>query len=460
MRMNAASVYRLVWRWHFYAGLIVAPFMLILSVSGLVYLFNDEINDALQANRRFVAPYAEMQPLSRIAEAALSNHPGGTITRLDTPRDASRSIEVYVTPAHGKPVRVFVDPGRAAVLGSHDYYTTVIGIADRLHGSLFMGDFGDAIVELAACWGFILLTTGLYLWWPRGKLSFWQALLPRWGWTGRPFWRSLHGSIGVWTSLLAMFLILTGLPWATIWGGLFRQALESAGIGYPTSFRGYGAPASSAPSIGAETTGAAPWTLAGAPAPRSGGNHGGHGHTVESTASGGAPIGLDRAAQIIAANGMQPPYRLNMPKGDRGVYIAFTYPDQPQGQRSLYIDQYTGAVLGDVGFGDYGWAAQAIELGIQLHMGNYFGRLNQLVMTLPCLGLIVLSLTGPYMWWRRRPRGTLAAPQTPLRLETRTIVAITLGLGLIFPLAGLSLVVVLLLDAVWNVVRKKEAVVG
>jgi uncharacterized iron-regulated membrane protein len=440
--LTKAGIYRLVWRWHFYAGLLVAPFLFILSASGLVYLFNDEINDLFQADRRFAPPAAQALPLSRIGEAALSGYPGGKITRLDTPRGPGRSIEVHVTPAAGDPVRVFVDPGSGTVLGLHDYRTTIVGIADQLHGSLFLGDFGDAIVELAACWSFILVVTGLYLWWPRGEITVWRSLVPRWRLGGRAFWRSLHASIGVWIALLALFLIISGLPWATIWGGLFRQATEAAGIGYPTSFRAYGAPQSEAPSIGSETGGAAPWTLIEAPAPRSTG-HAGHGqHTIRSSASGGVPIGLDKVAEIVATHGMGAPYRLNLPKGERGVYIVFTYPDQPQGQRSLYIDQYSGRVLGDVGYADYGWAAKAIELGIQLHMGNYFGRLNQVVMAVPCLGLIVLSLTGPYMWWLRRPRAVLGAPEIRSSAPIGAVALITLGLAVVFPLVGASLVVV------------------
>lgn len=439
-------MYSLVWRWHFYAGLVVAPFIFVLSLSGLVYLFNDEINDALQPEKRFVLPTARTLPLSQIATAALVAYPGGSITRIDTPRAMDRSVEVFVSSSSGRPVRVFVDPGRATVLGSHDYYTTVIGIADQVHGSLLIGELGDAIVELAACWGFVLIVTGLYLWWPRGLKSVWQALLPNWRSSGRAFWRSLHGAIGVWTALLALFLILTGLPWATIWGGLFRQATDAAGIGYPTSFRGYGAPKSAIPTIGSDAGKAAPWTLVEAPAPRSAGHHGHGAHTVRSGPPSGAAIGLDRVAGILAERDMKAPYRLSLPKGDRGVYIAFTYPDQPQGQRSLYIDQYNGQVLGDVSFADYGWAAKAIELGVQLHMGNYFGTLNQIVMAIPCLGLIMLSITGPYMWWQRRPRGSLGVPRQLAPAPLRALALTTIGLGLVFPLVGASLVLVGLLD--------------
>jgi len=33
------SFYNLAWRWHFYAGLFVIPFLILLSVTGIIYLF-------------------------------------------------------------------------------------------------------------------------------------------------------------------------------------------------------------------------------------------------------------------------------------------------------------------------------------------------------------------------------------------------------------------------------------
>jgi uncharacterized iron-regulated membrane protein len=38
------ALYRTIWRWHFYAGLFVMPFILILSVTGAIYLFKPQID--------------------------------------------------------------------------------------------------------------------------------------------------------------------------------------------------------------------------------------------------------------------------------------------------------------------------------------------------------------------------------------------------------------------------------
>lgn len=442
---SPAALYRAVWRWHFYAGLICAPFLLILAVTGAIYLFNDEINDLAYPSLRFVAPSDETVPLSEVAAAARAAHPGGAVTRIDTPKADGRSVEVFVTPAAGDPRRVFVDPGTGRVLGSYVYTHTLVGFADVTHGSLMLGTLGDGIVELAACWGFILTVTGLYLWWPRPGARTQGAFVPRWSIKGRAFWKEWHAAIGMWTAVLVMFLILTGLPWASVWGDLLRRGTDLAGIGYPESHRSHGASVTST-TVKQATNGAGPWATENAPAPQSDQHAHHHPAAMPTDRDAPSPIGVDRVADIAAREGMTGPYRLNLPRGGTGAYIVFTYPDQPEGQRTLYIDQYSGAVLGDVRFADYGIAAKAVELGVQLHMGNYFGRLNQIVMLIPCLGIIFLSITGPYMWWRRRPKGRLAAPRALAQPSMRALALIVIALCIPFPLAGASLILCLILD--------------
>lgn len=444
------DLYRAVWRWHFYAGLFVAPVLLILAITGSIYLFNDEIEDTVHADLRFAPERRASLPPSRLIAAVQAAYPG-TVTRIDLPSQPRRTAQVFVTPAQGAPLRVFVDPGTARVHGAFVYTRTLVGFADTVHGSLLLGRVGDAIVELAACWALLLIATGLYLWWPSGP-GWYRALWPDLRARGRGFWRSLHGAAGVWTSALIVFLILTGLPWAGVWGDLLRAGTQSLGIGYPEQHRHHGPAATQAatPTTMAQAIGETPWTLRDAPMPVSAhAHHGGHTGISPSPAS---DIGIDAAVRALAAQGLVADYRLSLPQSADGVYSAVVYPDRPQGQRSVQIDRYRGSVAGDTGFADYGWAAQAVEVGVQLHMGNYFGRANQFVMLLPCLGVVGLCFSGVWMWWRRRPRGRLGAPRTSTPPQAKTVVAIAVGCGLLLPLLGASLLLVFVLDR-WLVAR-------
>ncbi|MDX2158972.1 MAG: PepSY domain-containing protein [Hyphomicrobiaceae bacterium] len=124
---------------------------------------------------------------------------------------------------------------------------------------------------------------------------------------------------------------------------------------------------------------------------------------------------------------------------------------------------WSGAVFGQSSrprsFGDCDWAAKAIELGIQLHMGSQFGTLNQIDLAVPCLGLIMLIITGPYLRRQCRPSGSIGALRqlAPAQLAPapmRTLALITMGHGMAFPLAGASLIVVGLLDLSLRLLRR------
>ncbi|HVO23484.1 MAG TPA: PepSY domain-containing protein, partial [Candidatus Margulisiibacteriota bacterium] len=44
---TGSALYRRVWRWHFYAGLICLPVIVLLAVTGGLYLFRFEIEDVV-----------------------------------------------------------------------------------------------------------------------------------------------------------------------------------------------------------------------------------------------------------------------------------------------------------------------------------------------------------------------------------------------------------------------------
>ena len=444
---DAGDRYRLFWRWHLYAGLFVAPFLVILAMTGAVYLFNDEIDDALYPELRFApTPWSERVALAAMIDTAEAGVDGATATRIDVPSDHARSARVHLATADGDTRVAFVDPGSGALLGTLMPARTLVGIAERLHGSLMLGTFGRYVMELAACWAVLLIVSGLYLAWPRDGCHAWRALLPDLRARGRAFWKSLHTAVGLWVALLVLFLIFTGLPWAAFWGGWIRGGAELIGEGYPPVYRRYAAV--DAPTVGSDFNDV-PWTLQQAPLPPvSPDTH--HGHHGAPGPQAGAPRawtpeGLERAIAHVRAAGTQDDLRVFLPADARGALMAYTYPDRPQGQITYHFDR-DGALLVSAGFADYGRVAQAIELGVQLHMGNYFGRANQLVMLAACIGVVGLAISGLVMWWRRRPAGRLGAPRSARPTPTRVLLGLIVATALLLPLLAASMVVVFVFD--------------
>lgn len=58
---NGRDFYALAWRWHFYAGLFVAPFMILLALTGIVYLFKPQLDALLYPQLLRVEAGAQMR---------------------------------------------------------------------------------------------------------------------------------------------------------------------------------------------------------------------------------------------------------------------------------------------------------------------------------------------------------------------------------------------------------------
>ena len=449
----ARNGYATVWRWHFYAGLFTAPFLLILAITGALYLFNDELNDLIYPQLRFAPSGDAVLPAGDLVAAVREAYPRDTVTRIDMPVSPGRTAMAFVTPEQGEPLRVFVDPGDGTILGDVIYARTLVGFADVMHGSLLLGRGGDALVELAANWALVLVITGLYLWWPRGRRS--RAFRFDRRTRGRKRWREIHRLVGVYTAVMIVFLIITGLPWASFWGDRVLSPVSNAlGLGYPPQLRHHGGGEASAEPVKTmvDTLGDAPWALQQAPLPHVHHHHGEHGGELDTSTA-----AINRVHEILAGQGLPYGYRLSIPADAGDPYSAYTYPDRPQGQRTLHVDSGGHRLLVNVGFDDYGAIAKAVELGVALHMGNYFGRANQIVMLLTCVAIVALVITGVVMWWRRRPAGGLGAPDSP-PIRKRYWLAITLTLLALLPLAGLSLLLVLALEK--GMMTRRRSVAG
>ncbi|MBB3141911.1 PepSY-associated TM helix domain-containing protein [Halomonas organivorans] len=438
MSNKAQDLYRAVWRWHFYAGLIVIPFLISLAVTGALYLFHDSIDrwwhaDLMTVEAREVAT-VEASAQRDAALAAVD----GEAFRYVPPASATQAAEVDVTRPDGSRVAVFVDPYDGEVTGQMPYRGTVMWLVRSLHSLSYFGTTASMVIEIVGGWAILLVLTGLYLWWPRGRRGGVVTVRGRPG--KRVFWRDLHAVTGLFVGGIILFLAVTGMPWSTVWGSKVNELANGHNFGYPDGVR-VNVPMSEARLAEREATS---WSLEQAQLPIS---------DVEG--AGAAAIGLDRAVATFDGLGLAPGYAVSLPGGPEGVYTGSVYPDDLSRQRVVHLDQYSGEALLDMNYADYGPLGRGLEWGINVHLGQQYGLANQLILALACAGIVLLCVSSAVMWWKRRPTGRLGVPPAPADTRPlRGVLALLAIGGVLFPLVGASLIVMATVDAL---VRRRAA---
>ncbi|UGY10410.1 PepSY-associated TM helix domain-containing protein [Phyllobacterium pellucidum] len=422
------SLYRAVWRWHFFAGLLVIPFMLNLAITGGLYLFNDEIDNTVFAYRNVVEPNGTALAPSLLTETAKAALPGSKVLRYRAPAEPSQSVRVVVGTKAGK-TYVFLNPYTGAVLGTVAEKEEFNWVVKKIHSLEYFGLPFNRIVEAVGGLALILVVTGFYLWWPRKQTG--GVVSVRGTPQKRVFWRDLHAVTGAGAGALIFFLAISGMPWSGYWGDKANSVLANAGLGYPTQLWDE-VPSSEVPTKDVLTN--AGWTVENAPVPTS-------------SPSNASPVGLDSIVASANAAGLTPGFEVSLPSGKTGVYTAAIFPDDIAKQRTIHYDQYSGKPLIDLKFGDYGAGAKTMEFGIGVHMGQYYGVANQIVMLMTCLAIVLTSVTAVVMWWKRRPSGRLGVPPMPTQKSVFAVLTLViLGFGVLFPLTGFAILAMLILD--------------
>lgn len=436
-----SGAYRAVWRWHFYAGVFVMPVLMLLALTGGLYLFKDEVDGFLYRDMiRVPAVKTQAAPDAWVASAAQAAG-GGRVANLVMPARDDQAIRLRVDRPGGVQKTVFVDSHTGRVTGVIPA-GGFMEVVKKTHSLTLLGRPFNILVEIVAGWTIILFATGLYLWWPRGRGVANFAPQTTDG-RRRPFWRDLHALTGFYVGGVVLFLAVTGMPWSAVWGDKVMGAVKETGLGRPP-----------APVAGAwqraqhhDAPVGAGWTMEGMVMMH---DHAGHG-------------GLAQVLRVADQASLARPYTVNIPKADDTAYTLTTQATRAQDSRSLYVDAASGRLLGDIGYDQFGVGAKAIEFGIYTHQGTQFGQANRIVMLLGCIGVWLLAISGLVMWWKRRPpnlsRRRLGAPPAPPGPRARAaVLGIVLPLAILYPLTGLSLIAAVLLDrALRPMIRRRPA---
>lgn len=415
--MASLSLYRAVWRWHFYAGIVVLPVLAWMAVTGGLYLYKAEIEHALYRDWIETPTIAAPLPVSEMVDS-VQRQTQGRVTQVIRTAESGESWRMEVTGADGEERMAFVRPDLGLVIGT-SRTGGPMELVKNLHSLTVAGPVGNVLIEIVAGWAIILVLTGFFLWWPRAG----NRALSLAGKVGeRRFWRNFHASVGALAGAVILFLAVTGMPWTIFWGAGFHSVVASQKIGRPAP-----------PSLSAQEhhhEAHLPWSVRG---------------TAPPTTSGAGDLGPDRAVAAATARGLRAPWILDLPAAPGRPYRISAAAERTGDVRVIYVDPATASVLQDVGYADFGVGARIFEWGIYTHQGRQFGETNRLVMLAGCIGMLLLALSAPVMWWKRRNGTGLSVPPRPDDpRKAKGALAIMLAVGLLFPLTGASMLAALL----------------
>ncbi|WP_411111803.1 PepSY-associated TM helix domain-containing protein [Streptomyces sp. c-19] len=437
----------LVLRLHFYAGVLVAPFLLVAAVSGLLYALSFQAEKVVYAHELEVPVGDTALPLSQQVNIARKVNPNGTVTAVWPSAEPGATTRVLMADPdvpEGTSLAVFVDPYTGDVRGQLPSYGSSGALPlrtwiDGLHRDLHLGDLGRNYSELAASWLWVIALGGLLLWLGRRRKNRRALFVPEGGPASRRRTLSWHGSVGLWAVTGLVLLSATGLTWSRYAGENIGAVQDGLGGATPT--------------LSATVGGAA-----------AGGSseHEGHGgaHTGGGGTAQGPDIGLDKALEAARAAGIDSPrISVVLPAEGKGYVVKETDTQFPLQLDSAAVDPADGTVVDRLAFADYPLLAQLTRIGIDAHTGVFLGLFNQLALAALALALILLILWGYRMWWLRRP-GRPAARGAWRRIPVTLLLPLAAATALVawfVPLLGLSLLLFLAADLALALVARVRA---
>jgi len=411
-RRQTASFYRVVWRWHFYAGMIVAPVLMVVAATGAIYVFQAELERLMYPELMFATPSQTRASYDDQLAAAASAGKGFTPTMLIADRDPERATLIYAndgTHFHA----VYVDQYRGKLLGTlgeGDFFEVVLSI----HRTLFVGTTGRIVVELVTCWTIVLVITGVYMWWPRRLKQVGGVWLPRLRGGFYRALRDLHAVSGAYVAVVALTIASTGLLYTFIWGSGYSYAALKTG-----AYAVFTDP---------------PKSKSAADVPQ---------------------ITLDDVTRIAGERMPDASLTVYLPRVPGGAFLVFASREiGPTSDEMVVIDHGTGEVLRHTPNSEYPTLGWWTTWNYPLHVGSILGLSTKILWFIAALALMLMPITGIWMWWQRRPKGTAGLPKKVEARWPRGIVPVIVALGVFLPALGASLLVILAGEKVVRLTRR------
>lgn len=367
---------------HLWLGLITGLVVLIVSITGCLFVFQKEISDLIHQETFFVKPPSSTvtlpySTLLKKAEQALGkDHPVNFST---TYKDKEHAWE-FMTYKAGDPKAltyfgsidyyesVFINPYTGAVTGLHDYKYDFFNIVKFIHWSLLLNDtYGQNIVGYSTLIFVFMLVTGMIMWWPKkwSKTNINKSFKVKWKAGFKRVVYDLHNVSGFYVMLITLVLALTGMVFAFKW---FQTTVYVVASGSTTP-----------PEVKQVKSKSAPAVL----------------YPVD--------IAFNKAKVLLPASD-----RINVSPAAGAEGVIYIY--GIQGKETYYhadalqFDQYSGKLLYRKNYEEQNAGEKLVGMNYDIHVGAILGLPGKIIAFIASLVAASLPVTGFMIWLNRKKK--------------------------------------------------------
>lgn len=337
---------------HLYCALIAGVFILIISLTGALFVVSESIDHALNPRFFRVTPGGVRLPVERIVNLVRAAYPGEQVVHVRMPVRPVDTMKVALR----RRLLVFVNPYTGDILGARDPLTPLLVRIQQFHTGRVAGPTGRRVVGIATIIALFLVVSGLYLWWQRKILK----ASPRTSFKRFNF--DLHNVLGFYSAIILCLTLASGIVMS------FETTIE------PQIKR-----------------------LDATPAPE--------GRPQSTPVPGARPISLDEAI-AISERALPGAFTVGIdivPPGPAAHHVLKRFPeDKTGGGRSqVFLDQFSGEVLRIDSSREAQLGTAMLNALEPIHIGNIYGWPTSALAAFASLGLAAQLVTGVYIWWGR-----------------------------------------------------------
>ena len=366
---------------HLWIGLVTGIVVFIVSVTGCIYVFEEEIFNQLHKDIIYVQKTGPAKPVSEllaIAQKAVGS--GKVLSNVKIGADNKsylfsgfkindkKKINIWYFSQFEYLDDVYVNPYTGKVLGIIDVRYEFFNVIEQLHRQLLLvKPVGSLIVGSCILLFLMMLITGFILWLPKNYKQFKKSITVKWNARWKRVNYDLHNSLGFYVLPIAMVIAVTGLVWSFKWweNGIYKILGDKGKTGFTRTM---------------------PQIAAG-----------------DSTLN---KIDLIHYSLLKKLNGDWKEIGIGIPTEKNKLSTSFvtieSNKDAWRGVSYYFYDGRTGAFIDALPHNKKTLGMKWRNSNLELHTGRLYGLESQILAFLAALICASLPVSGFLIWWGKR----------------------------------------------------------